>query len=87
MERDLRVHILLGESRAVNGEPEESAGAGGKHLGKSGGRCGAALPPRHVVRATAVREAAVRIPLTISEYRSHRAVSARRCARPADVTL
>jgi hypothetical protein len=27
MERDLRVHILLRESRAVNGEPEESAGA------------------------------------------------------------
>jgi hypothetical protein len=33
MERDLRVHILLGESGAVNGEPEESASAGRKHRG------------------------------------------------------
>ena len=31
VERDLGVHILLGESGAANGGSEESAGAGGKH--------------------------------------------------------
>jgi len=58
MERDLGVDVLLGERRAVDGEPKESAGAGRKHLDTL---------LRQVARDAAVRDAVVRMPLTISE--------------------
>jgi hypothetical protein len=51
VKRDLCVHILLGESRALDGEPKESTGARGEEH----------------QRAEATFAAAVRIPLTISE--------------------
>src|SRR4029079_121757 len=46
MERDLRIHTLLGESRPVDREPKESTGAGWEHqsAGAASGRARGSRP-------------------------------------------